>query len=163
MNSVTDILSKCLERVKSRIQTRIAEEGRTASGKTAASLTVEVNGLRGALYGIQSMKVIERGRRPGKVPYGFREIIKEWIKAKGIAVTPKYSSRSSSLSPEERGLNSLAGAIAYNIMKKGTRLYREGGFNDIYSAVLKEEIESLGKEITIGMTKDVTTINDILK
>lgn len=162
MSNVSDIIANCLERVKSRIQTRIAEEGRTASGKTSASLTAEVSGMRGTLYGSQSMLVIERGRKPGKVPYGFRDIIKEWIKAKGISVKPIPSKRSSNISPEERGLNSLAGAIAYNIMKKGTKLHREHGFNDIYTTVLNEEIELLGKELIILSKDSVAKINKIL-
>lgn len=163
MESISDIIKDTLETVKTRIQERIISEGRSASGKTAASLTVMTNGAKGAVLGSSSLLSIERGRHPGKVPYGFFGIIKEWIKAKGIPVTPIQAKRKSNISPEERGLNSLAGAIAYTIMKKGTKLHREKGYNDIYDTVLEEELETLGNKIKFGLSKQVSTINDLLK
>lgn len=163
MENVTDILTRTLERVKTKIQERIISEGRSASGKSAASLTVEVNGMKGAILGSASLLSMEHGRGPGKVPYGFFDIIKEWIKAKGISVTPIPSKRASTISPEERGLRSLAGAIAYTIMKKGTKLHRSRGYNDIYDTALNEELEALGNEVTFGLAEQVTTINDRMR
>lgn len=163
MENVTDILTRTLERVKAKIQERIISEGRSASGKSASSLAIEVDGMKGAILGSASLLSMERGRGPGKVPYGFFDIIKEWIKAKGISVTPIPSKRESTISPEERGLRSLAGAIAYTIMKKGTKLHRSGGYNDIYDTALNEELEVLGNEITFGLAEQVTTINESLR
>lgn len=163
MENVTDIITRTLERVKTKIQERIIAQGRSASGKSASSLTVEVNGFRGAIYGSSSLLSMERGRGPGKVPFGFFDIIKEWIKAKDISVTPIPSKRASTISPEERGLRSLAGAIAYTIMKKGTKLHRNGGYNDIYDTALAEELEVLGNEVTFGLAEQVATINDRLR
>ncbi len=160
MENVTDILTRTLERVKAKIQERIVAEGRSASGSSASSLTVEVNGTKGVIIGSRSLLSMERGRGPGKVPYGFFDIIKEWIKAKGISVTPKPSKREAAISSEERGLRSLAGAIAYTIMKKGTKLHRKGGYNDIYDTALNEELEVLGKEITFGLAEQIFNINN---
>lgn len=163
MEKVSDILTRTLEKVKAKIQERIMSEGRSASGRTAASLEVIVNGTKGAIMGSSSLLSMQRGRGPGKVPYGFFDIIKQWIRAKGIQVTPIPSKRESILSPEERGLNSLAGAIAYTIMKKGTKLYRSRGYNDIFDSALNEELEALGNQITFGIAEQVSTINDRLQ
>lgn len=163
MESISEIITHTLERVKTKIQERIMSEGRSASGKSASSLEVIVNGSRGTIMGSASLLSMERGRGPGKVPYGFFDIIKQWIRTKGIRVTPIPSKRVSNLTPEERGLNSLAGAIAYTIMKKGTRLHRDKGYNDIYDSAMKEELEVLGNQITFGLSEQVSTINDRLK
>lgn len=163
MNNVSEILTRTLEKVKTKIQERIVSEGRSASGKSAASLTVEVNGMRGAILGAESLLTIERGRGPGSVPQNFTDIIKEWVRAKGISVSPIPSVRQSEITPEERGLNSLAGAIAFTIMKKGTKLHRDKGYNDIYDSALNEELDSLGKEITFGFAEQVETINNRLQ
>lgn len=131
MAGVQDILTRHLENVKAKIANAMAEHGRNASGKSVASLQVSVNGDVGILYGSKSFLVMERGKKPGKVPYGFRDIIKQWIIDKGISFAPKPSKRKDSkYSPQERALNSLAGAIAYKIMKEGTRLHRDNGYNE---------------------------------
>lgn len=163
MDKISDIIKDTLETVKARIQERIVSEGRSASGKSASSLTVVVNGTTGSILGSSALLSMERGRGPGKVPYGFFDIIKEWIWAKGIRVTPIPSKRESRISPEERGFNSLAGAIAYTIMEKGTRLHREKGYNDIYDTVLEEELKTLGSKITFGLSEQISTINDRLQ
>lgn len=163
MENVSDIITSTLEKVKSKIQERIISEGRSASGKTASSLEVVVNGTKGMIMGSPSMLSMERGRGPGKVPYGFFDIIKQWIRAKGIQVTPIHTKRKSRLTPEERGLNSLAGAIAYTIMKKGTKLHRERGYDDIYDSALSEELEALGDKIAFGIAGEIRTINDRIK
>ena len=159
MATVTEILSTHLENIKAKVQARLSSEGRQASGRTAASLEVSVSGSTGILMGSSALLSIERGRGPGAVPKNFTSVIKDWIIAKGISVKPVMATRAAKLTPEERGLNSLAGAIAHTIMTKGTRLHRDKGFNDIYSSVLEEEIESLGKEISIDIAEKITTIN----
>lgn len=158
--NVAEILTQRLERIKTKVQERILQEGRSASGKTAASLNIVINGMKGALYGRKSILAIERGRGPGKIPHGFVGIIREWIKAKGITVKPIPTKRASSITPEKRGLNSMAGAIAYNIMKKGTRLYRDKSYNDIYSSVLEEELEEMAGDISLGVVQQISTINE---
>ena len=99
MNEVTEILALHLENVKSKVQERMIAEKRTTSGRSSASLSVDVNGHVGTLYGSSSFLVMERGRGPGKVPYRFFDIIRQWIKDKGISVTPIPSKRLSAISP----------------------------------------------------------------
>lgn len=162
MASVKEILSKHLENVKKRIQEQIVGSGRSASGKTAASMRVEVEETKGSILANEAMSYMERGRGAGRVPKGFVGIIKAWIKAKGISVTPIPSKRESAISPEERGLNSLAGAIAYTIMKKGTKLHRERGYNDIYTTAIDAELAEMSKELCLNVAEDVLRINQSL-
>ena len=159
MKGVKEILSIHLEEIRRRIVTRMQDKKRTSSGRTASSLRVEVSDDGGSLLGSTSYLVLERGRGPGVVPGNFYKIIEEWIKDKGIAFTPIPSTRKSAISPEERGLKSLAGAIAYTIMTKGTRLYRSNTTDDIYSEVINEELEKMAGEISVGLSMEFDKIN----
>lgn len=162
MNEVTDILTRHMENLKSKIQSRMNDERRNASGRSSTSLSVQIMGQTGMLFGSSSFRVMETGRGPGKVPYGFFEIIRQWIKDKGISVTAIPSKRHSTISPEERGIRSLAGAIAYTIMKKGSRLHRDHKTDEIYSKALEEELALMADEFGLDAIERVTTINNIL-
>lgn len=142
------LIRECLERVRQRITEQMSTLGRNASGRSVRSLEVEASENRGTLWGAGHFVVMETGRRGGRVPYGFRDIIRQWIIDKGIPFEPMpYKRGNGLLSPEERGLNSLAGAIAYSIMRNGTRLHRDGRTDDIYTTAINEELEELGKKI----------------
>lgn len=163
MEQVSDILKRHLENVKANIAKQMEANHRNASGRSVASLTVEVAGNVGTLYGSKSFLAMERGRKGGKVPKGFYGIIRQWIIDKGIAVSPiPAKTNRAILSPEERGLRSMAGAIAYKIMKEGTRLHRDGGYNDIYTSAVNDELKLLYQEV-IGMTaQSIAQINTVL-
>lgn len=104
---------------------------------------------------------MERGRKGGKVPKGFYGIIRQWIIDKGIVVTPiPAKTQRAILSPEERGLRSLAGAIAYKIMKEGTRLHRDGGYNDIYTSAVNDELKLLHAEVVDVTAQSIAKINE---
>lgn len=142
--SVNDIVTSHLNAVKAGIAERMAAQGRNASGRSVRSLDVQSTDNGGALYGSSSFLVMEKGRGPGKVPADFISIIRAWIVAKGIS----YNDLIPKNGTPTQGLARLSGAIAYNIMKKGTRLYRDKGYNSIYSELVDEELEKLAKEIS---------------
>ncbi len=163
MSQVSDILKRHLENVKATIAKQMEANQRNASGRSVASLKVDVNGNVGTLFGSKSFLVMERGRKGGKVPKGFYGIIRQWIIDKGIAVAPIPSKTNRAiLSPDERGLRSLAGAIAHKIMKEGTRLHRDGGFNDIYTTAVNEELELMSEEFILYTTEALAKINNQL-
>lgn len=160
MESIQSILKRHLENVKERIAKEMEANNRNASGRSVASLNVVINENEGILYGSKSFLVMEKGRKPGKVPYGFVDIIKQWIIDKGISVNPIPTKRpNTKYTPYERGLNSMAGAIAYKIMKEGTSLYRNKGYNDIYTTAINEELEELHKEIVLVSVNSIAKIN----
>lgn len=163
MLNTAEILTKHLENVKAKITQTMAYYNRNASGRSVGSLTISVDGNVGILYGSPSYLVMERGKKPGRVPFGFRDIIKDWIIAKGISVTPIPSKRrDTKYTPHERGLNSLAGAIAYKIMKEGTKLHRDNGYNDIYTTAVREELKAMGDEMALFTAQSLAEIEDIL-
>lgn len=160
MANIQEILQRHLEHLKSVIIDRIAENNRNVTGRTAASLTINVSGNRGSLTGSGSFLAIERGRRAGKVPYNFVGIIKEWIINKGISYKPIPSKRKNvKYTPMERGLNSFAGAVAYKIMKEGSRMHRDSLYNDIYTTAVNEELEAIASELVITSAQSIADIN----
>jgi hypothetical protein len=56
---------------------------------------------------------------------------------------PYKTNRPHKYTPEERGARSMAAAIAQVIRRSGTKLYRDGGRDDIYS----REIENTRKTL----------------
>lgn len=161
MATVQEMLAQHLENVKNKVIAAMEANSRNASGKSVASLQVVVSGDVGTLYGSKSYLVMERGKKPGKVPYRFQDIIKQWIIDKGISVTPiPAKTKNVKYTPYERGLNSMAGAIAYKIMKEGTSLFRSGGYNDIYTTAVKEELEALANELVLFSADTIAEINN---
>lgn len=156
MPTINDILKSHLENVKTNIAERMAASGRNASGKSVASLRVEVSDGHGILWGSKAFLAMERGRGPGAIPMGFVEIIMAWAKAKGISAHSKAGVRQD----KDTAMRSFAGAVAYNIMKKGTRLFRNKQYNDIYTSVLKEELDKMSEAMVINLLDQVSTIND---
>lgn len=136
------ILTSALEDAKEKIQHNLDITGTNASGRTSQSLTVEVDGNTGVLYGRQAFGTVETGRKPGKVPYGFRDIIYQWMQDKGVHA--KVEGRRS----QEPADHSMAYIIARKIANEGSKLYRDDGRDDIYSNVLPLTIERVQNEVT---------------
>lgn len=160
MEQIQEIIKLHLENVKAKVANQMVSYNRNASGRSVASLIVEVTGNIGVLWGSKSFLAMEHGRKGGRVPEGFVGIIRQWIIDKGISVIPIPAKTSRAiLSPEERGIRSMAGAIAHKIMKEGTRLYRDGGYNDIYTTAVNEELELLAIECMDVQAQILAKIN----
>lgn len=154
IEEIEGVLLSALTEAKEQIQANLQSTRTNASGKTSASLCVEVDGNGGELLGRQAFGTVEKGRKPGKVPPGFREIIYQWMQDKGVHATIKgrRSQHSADLS--------MAYLIARRIRLDGSKLYRDGGRSDIYSNVLPFTIERVKSELT---DKYRVVIKSILK
>lgn len=136
-----------------RISANLDSTGTTASGKTKKTLRVEITDFGVVVFSRQFFKGVEIGREPGGVPKGFNDIIKKWIVDKNINIRQVPYKRKTSkkwqpkYTTEERSLNMLAGAISNKIKNSGTKLFREGGRNDIYSNELSNTLEIIKKKI----------------
>lgn len=143
------IVREELERAKQIISAHIIANGQNASGRTIKSLHVEVSQDEGTLFGRSPFGTLETGRRAGKVPYGFRRIIMQWMQDKGIHGTPiaYKTNRPHKYTPQERGDMSMAGAIAHTIATKGSALHRKGGRSNVYSNVIPDTMERVKSRI----------------
>ena len=132
-----------------KIREQIIAKKITATGRTQKSLRYSVDGEK-ALRIIADagdrapISTLQYGREPGKMPPV--SSIKEWIEAKRITYKSIAYKRQPSINwkpkytPQERGLNSLAWAIASKIKKVGTERHKNPD-PTVYSPILKEVIE----------------------
>ena len=111
MNDVRDILQEELDNLLKEIIKQHEAAGQVASKKTRDSFKVEVSESNGKLLGASYAGVLEKGRKAGKVPHDFTNILLRWMSAKGIAPS------------DARQAEIMANAIKWKIIKEGTSLY----------------------------------------
>lgn len=146
MKEVQNIIFEELEDLRKRIISNIDSTGRKASGRTSGSMHTDVSENRGILFGRMAFGTLETGRKPGKVPAGFYQIIKQWVIDKGIS----FDSQS------ER--NSLAYLVSRKIAREGTQLYRRGAEADVYTAEVPETIERIKDRVGFLMRLEFESI-----
>lgn len=141
-----------LEQLKGRIIGNMRSAGEVASGRTIRSLQVISDDDGAALISAQDMPfgVLETGRRGGKVPYRFSEIIYDWMQAKGVHGTIRGNMT------QEKADRSMAFAISRNIAQRGTSLFRRGGRSDIYTNEIPRTVSVLVHKIAASI--DVTNM-----
>lgn len=149
LEQLKNIVEECILKIRSNIDA----VGATASGRSADSLRYEIDerekNIQIKIFGRQYFQGLEWGRAGGNVPKNFVAIIRQWIIDKKLPVTPAVIKRPTQNDAYTRGLNSMAGAIAFFIKKNGTALYREGGRDTVYTEPLQTAVNSI-----IDTTKD---------
>lgn len=143
-DKVMELVSSELEALKQKVIENQNNSGQVASGRTIASMKVEVTEDGGVLWGRSPFGTLETGRKPGKVPAGFWKIIRQWMEDKGIQVEKP---------------DSFAYLVARKIAKEGTQLFRNGGRSDIYSPEVKDTVERVSQGIGILFGSEVEHIN----
>lgn len=137
--TIQDLIRDTLETIRVSSMKQMQTYGRNATKASTKSLNIVFTGDTTAqLVGSQSFLWMERGARKSK--YATRpslthiEAIEKWIKAKGITVKPiPYKKKGGGkYTPKERGLRTMAGAIATSILMHGTKLHRTKGFDEIF-------------------------------
>lgn len=139
-----ELVSSELEALKQKVIENQKNSGQVASGRTIASMKVEVTEDGGVLWGRSPFGTLETGRKPGKVPAGFWKIIRQWMDDKGIQVQKP---------------DSFAYLVARKIANEGTQLFRNGGRDDIYSPEVKDMVERVSQGIGILFGSEVEHIN----
>lgn len=129
---IRTILREELEALRQRIAQNLDSTGTTVTGATKDSMQVRVEGLYGILTGRQAFSTLENGsrpwsRQPKRTPKWFADLIGEWIEA--------------------RGLDLNQWAVAHTIIRKGSKLYREGGRADIYSPEIQKALDAIGSRV----------------
>lgn len=146
MKEVQNIILEELEDLRKRIISNIDSTGRKASGRTSDSMHTDVSENRGILFGRMAFGTLETGRKSGKVPAGFYQIIKQWVIDKGIS----FDSQS------ER--NSFAYLVSRKIAREGTQLYRTGAEADVYTTEVPETIERIKDRVGFLMRLEFESI-----
>lgn len=156
---ILKILTEC----KAEIINNMQAEGVTVTGRTAASLEVEDRGEHLVLFQKPEGAPIETtqfGRGAGKVPTGFRQIIKQWIIDRKIPTQPIPYIRTPSdrwqpmYTQEERGLAAAAGAIAHKIATKGTERFANPKTN-IYTEPIDKAIDKISDFLLTEITTNI--------
>ena len=142
------ILNEELDDLRKRIIKNHISAGQKASGKTINSMRVELGDNYGQLTGRKYFGTLETGRKPGKVPANFSNIILKWMQSKGINV-PKPKS--------------FAYLVARKIRIEGTVLYRAGGRSDIYSEEINKTIPKLVKRLGKDQVQEIKRLFDNVK
>ena len=140
------ILQEELEKLRMNIISNHLKAGQKASGRTAASMHLEVSEDSGTLWGRKAFGVLETGRKAGRVPKDFQGIIMQWMRDKGIhaAPIPYLTDRPHKYTPQQRGELRMSYLIARKIRKEGTRLFRSGGRSDIYTPEVEKAVKNIG-------------------
>lgn len=146
LEDLNEILLKWGEQVADKIKRNLDDTGTTASGKTKNSIEVVVVDGDLQIIGRQYFRSVEEGRTAGKIPYKFNEIIRQWMDDKKI---------SENFGTKEYQKRNAAWIIAQKIKNSGTKLYRDGGREDIYTDVINEELPKLFNEISGKVTQTI--------
>lgn len=132
-----EIITEELETLRAEIIEASTKAGQKASGRTYEGIqAVDVTDRGGKLVGPSYVRVLATGRRAGKVPYDFPEIIKEWAAYKGISFAT------------ERDFDRWARAVAWKIRKDGTSLWRDMGSQGLEADIFYTPIRNFIKRIT---------------
>ena len=145
--SINDIIVEEVERLKIDIQQSIDSSGKNASKRTRNSLEVLPTANGAQLLGANYIGVLETGRKAGKVPYNFAEIIQKWAKFKGITFENEAKARR------------WASAVAWKIRKEGTKQYNDGRRYDILTKPIDDMTERLTDKIAVEITNNIFDTN----
>ena len=133
---IATVLEARMRRLRDDISDRINSMGIRASGKTQASMRVEVSSNEVALWGRKFFASMQYGSRYWTGYTGircsfeeFREIIRQWASDKGLHFG------------QAREHERTIGAIAATIIRQGTRLFRSHGYQDVYDTLIAEALK----------------------
>lgn len=146
---------RLMSQYKLQIDNKMKMYGKHASRKTINSIqpyAFEENGVLNV--GLKSdrpivVKTLETGRKAGKVPMNFQEIIYQWSIDKGIYFE----------NDDERW--KFSNALKWKIIKSGTQQFRDGKNDDIYSSLEKfyeQQVIKGIKQITNNQVKKLMNI-----
>ena len=121
-----------------RLQVEMQNQGINASGNLSNSLeyTIEEegDGTHITILADPYFFYAEHGRRAGKVPYLFADILAEWAQDKRITLPSKF-----------KDYRQFGWAISQKIRFYGSRRYREQDPADVVSPVMDEMYPKLGE------------------
>lgn len=146
LQDIEAMLQEVFEQAKRDIIANHERAGQVASGKTRDSLSVEVTSditsATATMYGRKYFAALETGSAPWKKQYKhppkpFVETIAKWMADKGIEGVSAY-------------------LVARKIMREGSKLYRDGGRQDIFTPVMSDIEQRIDAELS-SIFETITT------
>jgi hypothetical protein len=115
------------------IQQNMAAAGQDASGETSREIKwIMPNDKQVIVSGPSYVYVLEKGRRPGKMPPVSN--IEAWVRSKSLSI--------------DKSVESVAFGISKKIAEEGTKLFQEGGRTDIITpAISDDRVDGLMNQI----------------
>lgn len=130
---LADKVEEWADRVVGELRVELHNQGIDSSGNLSASLEYEVDGDHVKILADDYFEYAEVGRRAGKVPYKFTDILEKWVKDKGVIRPASF-----------RSDRAFASAIAYKIKNYGSSRYRgDRPKVDLVGPVLDKELPVL--------------------
>lgn len=131
-DKIIDTVVAELEQLIENVKGAHIAAGQATSHQTMDSWRVERMANGAAWVGSAYTGVLDTGRRGGKVPYDFADIIQRWAEAKGLpeASDPQF-----------------AHAVMWKIRREGSKLFREGGRHDIIQDNITKAEQSIKEKV----------------
>jgi hypothetical protein len=127
------------------VKKRSINAGQRVTGKTLKELKViKLNENHVQVEGFDYTGTLEVGRKGGKIPYNFKDILIKWAKAKGISFQ------------NDRQRNSWAYFVAKKIAREGTLRHKKNV--DIFTTPLKDLDDRITKEASVFYTKQIENL-----
>lgn len=153
MDSIKDILSEELETLRVDVIDRHEKakdskgNSQVATGNTRDSFGWRLTGdYSGVFEGASYAGVLQTGRKGGKVPYDFKDILKRWAEAKGITFNT------------DADFNRFAYFVAQKIRKEGTNLYSSGNTIDIFDTPIRDFEIRLQNRLSVFYTAEIQNL-----
>lgn len=148
MTTLEQQILERLEKAHADIVSNIQSKGITASGRTEKAIKVKQDGFSIKLYkeagNVAKMDSLEIGEGAGVRHQGFKEIILQWMKDKGIA---------SGNEPKDR---SMAFLISRKIEKEGTERSKTPD-NTVYSPIVNQAAKDIKNIIVDSIVTTIKT------
>lgn len=127
---ILDDIEHWLDTFVKEVQVELHNDEINASGSLSNSFSYKIetqsDGVHAIVEANSYLIYAEGGRKAGKTPANFIDILKQWIKDKGLSVSPKDDAR-------------FAFFIARKIRNFGSRRYRDNDIDDVLGKVLSRE------------------------
>lgn len=154
-NELTSSAYNIMLKLRDDIKENIGRMGKRASGRTQDSLRVIVEGDTVTLVGRPFFPSLEYGNKPWSGATGvrctwdeFREIIRQWVTDKGLSFGQAKE--------HERVID----AITATIIRRGSKLYRSNGYDDVYDTLIEQAVEDISDKGMVIVASAVDVIVD---
>lgn len=118
---------------------QMRKNGQYVTGKTAQQIICECEvgtfGAKARITAPISLLTLETGRRPGRVPFNFQQVIFQWSIDKRLQFRTVSARRS------------FAYYTARKISREGSWIYRQGFRVDVYTTILRTATEKLKEKL----------------